>query len=334
MRTTIKHIAEYLNVSTTTVSRALNDKEDISFAMRQKVLEVAKLLDYKPNSIAISLRKKTTHNLIGVILPKIDHYFFSTVLTGITNTDDESDHLVIIGETKHSPEREKEIIDKYSDYYVSGIIMAPTIHRASRANVAVIQRRNTPLVLIDRVYEDFNGSFIHYNDYEGSFQATEHIIKRNRKRIAILKGYEACSISEARLSGFKEALKRHSIDLREELIISCTVDTNKSEGFSAAKKLFELPSPPDGIFAITDRLAAGALEFAIANNIKVPKELSIVGYSNSEISKNVTPKLSTVSQDGYSLGKRARQRLLSLVKNSDNLYQEVFDANLIVRNSS
>lgn len=333
MRTTLKHIAEYLNVSTTTVSRALNDKDDISFDMRQKVLQVAKLLDYKPNSIAISLRKKTTHNLIGVILPKIDHYFFSTVLRGITTTDSADGHLVIIGETNHDPDVEKEIINRYGDYYVSGVIMAPSRNKESRENVRLIQQRRIPLVLIDRIYSDFNGSYIHCDDLTGAYKATKHLLHKNRRRIAILKGLDECSISEARLNGYKKALREAGIPFDSNLVATCTVDTSKGEGFSAARELFQKPNPPEGIFAITDRLAAGALEFAYSNQINVPKELSIVGYSNSEISENVTPKLTTVNQDGYEMGKLARHHLLTTCKQPDHLFQKRFDANLIVRQS-
>lgn len=335
MRTTLKHIAEYLNVSTTTVSRALNDKDDISFEMRQKVLQVAKMLDYKPNTIAISLRKKTTHNLIGVILPKIDHYFFSTVLRGITTNESADGHLVIIGETNHDPIVEKEIINKYGDYYVSGIIMAPTRSKESKGNVKLIQQRNIPLVLIDRIYDDYEGSFIHSDDMTGAYKATKHLLNKPRKRIAILKGHDECSVSEARLKGYKKALKESNIPFDENLVVTCMVDTSKGEGHNAAEGLFQIQAqnPPEGIFAITDRLAAGALEFALSQNIKVPDQLAIVGYSNSEISENVTPKLTTVNQDGYEMGKLARIHLLTSVKQPNHLFQKRFDADLIVRQS-
>jgi len=127
MRTTLKDIAKYLNVSVTTVSRAINDKGDISPQMRQKVLEVAKMLDYKPNSVAISLRKKTANKLIGVIIPTLDHYFFSTILSGITTSDfTDDDYMIMIGESNHDVVKEKELIEKFQDHYVTGIIIVPT----------------------------------------------------------------------------------------------------------------------------------------------------------------------------------------------------------------
>ena len=138
VRTTLKDIANYLNVSTTTVSRALNDKDDISMSMRQRVLEVARLLDYKPNSVAISLRKKTRSNLIGVIIPSVDHHFFSTILHGITTSTLQDDYMIMMGESNHDVVREKEIINRFGDHYVAGVIFVPSRHRRSQENVKLL----------------------------------------------------------------------------------------------------------------------------------------------------------------------------------------------------
>ena len=332
MRTTLKHIAEYLNVSITTVSRALNDKSDISPQMRQKVLEVARMLDYKPNSIAISLRKKTTSNVLGVIIPTVDHYFFSTILRGVTTTGFRDDYMVMIGESNHDVQREKEIINRFNDHYVSGIIYVPSRHSGSKQNVLLLQERKTPFVLIDRTFKNFEGSYIQHDDFEGEYAATKHLIDRGRSKIALLRGDNECSVSEARFQGYRSALKNHNLEFSSNLVISCT-NATKEEGAEATKRLIE-SSEIDGIVCITDQLAAGALEYALSEGIHIPKDLSIVGYSNSEISQNVTPKLTTISQDGYEMGKLAKEALIEICHYPNIVHQKTFAAELIIRDSS
>ena len=333
MRTTIKHIANYLNVSTTTVSRALNDKEDISDQMRQKVLEVAKLLDYKPNSIAISLRKKTTKKLIGVVMPSVNHYFFSTILRGITTSTYGDNYMIIIGESNQDVKREKEIINQFEDHYVAGIIIVPTRNKESKMNVEMIKNRRAPVILIDRTFEEYEGSFIQHNDFQGAYDATTHLIKKGNKAIAIFKGGESCSLSQSRHEGYLTALKDNNLSPAKHLIVSCT-NANKEEGYEATKKLYNHKVKPDAIFCITDQLAAGALMYAQEHDISVPDQLSLVGYSNSEISQSVTPKLTTVSQDGFEMGRLAKEYLIEMCHHPGVIRQKVFTSELIQRGSS
>ncbi len=333
MRTTIKDIAKYLNVSTTTVSRALNDKDDISDIMRQKVLEVSKLLDYKPNSIAISLRKKTTSKLIGVVIPVVNHYFFSTILRGITTTGHGDDYMIMIGESNHSVSSEKEIINRFADHYVAGIILVPTRHKNSKENVERLERRGTPMILIDRTFEDYSGCYIQHDDFQGAYDATDHLIKKGNRKVAMLRGDQNCSVSQSRFEGYVKALKENNIAFDQSLVVSCT-DASKIEGYNAADFLFSQDQKPDAIFSITDQLATGALEYAVEHDISVPSQLSLVGYSNSEISQNVTPKLTTVSQNGFEMGRLAKEYLIEMCHHPNILHQKVFASELLERDSS
>lgn len=333
MRTTLKDIAKYLNVSTTTVSRALNDKDDISYAMRQRVLEVARLLDYKPNSVAISLRKKTTSNLIGVIIPAVNHYFFSTILRGITTTGYRDDYMVMIGESNHSVARENEIINRMGDHYVAGIIFVPSRHKKSNENVKLLERRQTPFILIDRTFDDYDGCYVQHDDFQGAYMATQHLISKGRTKIAMLRGDHECSVSSARYHGYQKALKDAGIPLNKNLVVSCT-NASKIEGYNATKFLFEDGLHPDGIFSITDQQAAGAIAYANEHSILVPKALSVVGYSNSEISQNVTPQLTTIAQDGYEMGRLAKEYLIEMCLHPNVIHRKVFPSQLIIRASS
>ncbi len=334
MRTTLKDIANYLNVSVTTVSRAINDKGDISPAMREKVLQVAKILDYKPNSIAISLRKKTASDLIGVIIPTVNHYFFSTILSGITTSEFErDDYMIMIGESNHDVTREKELINKFQDHYVAGIILVPTRQASSIENVTALQRSSTPFILIDRSFDAYDSSSIQYDDYQGGYLAASHLISKGRKKIALLKGDDDCSISSYRERGYRSALHEANLPVYDHLIRTCT-NASRSEGYQATDELLSHQTPPDGIMTITDQLAAGSLKCAINRNIQVPRDLSIIGYSDSEISKTITPKLSTINQDGYEMGKLAREYIIQMCLHKEVVRQKVFTPELIIREST
>jgi len=333
MRTTIKDIARYLNVSTTTVSRALNDKDDISSSMRQKVLEVAKMMDYKPNTIAISLRKKSTSKLLGVIIPQVDHYFFSTVLRGLTTTGYRDDYMILIGESNHSVSREKEIINSFQDHYAAGVVFIPSRDSGSQQNVDLLIKRATPFILIDRTFKGYNGSFIQHDDFEGAYLATQYLIDKGRKKIGMLRGDSSCSISQVRFEGYLAALKASNIEYDSSLIISCT-QASKIEGFNSLKMFRETEKEIDALFCITDQLAVGAMECAAELGISIPDQLSVIGYSNSDISQNVSPKLTTVAQDGFQMGKLAKEFLIEICIHQNVIHQKTFPAELIIRNST
>jgi len=280
------------------------------------------------------LRKKTASDLIGVIIPTVNHYFFSTILSGITTSEFEGDeHMIMIGESSHDVKREKELISKFQDHYVAGIILIPTRHASSIDNVSILQRGSTPFILIDRTFDAYNSSFIQYDDHQGGYLATSHLISKGRKRIALLKGNEDCSISSYREQGYRSALKEAGIQVHDHLILSC-VNASRSEGFDAARQLLSHRLPPDGIMTITDQLAAGSIKYALSQNLRVPNDLSIVGYSDSEISKTITPNLSTINQDGYEMGKLAREYIIEMCLHKNVVRQKVFSPELIVRQSS
>jgi len=209
-RTTLRDIAKVLNVSVTTVSRALNDREDISPAMKTRVVETARLLEYKPNALARSLRNNTSSKLIGVIIPELDHYFYSTIMKGITMSQ-EDEYCVIIGESNHDPLREVELIDQYIDHFVAGLVVVPSRDTRSFSNVQELKTKGVPFIILDRTFDGYEGSYIRYDDYEGARMATKHLIAQGKKRIGLLQGDKDCSISSNRYKGYIDALKEHDI---------------------------------------------------------------------------------------------------------------------------
>jgi len=331
-RPTLKDIAKALNVSTTTVSRALNNKEDISEEMRDKVREVARMLDYKPNALARSLRQKSSNKVIGAIIPEIDHYFFSTILKGITSNIN-GEYLVMIGESRHNPDTERDIITRFIEHFVGGIILVPTREHASKNNVRFLEETEIPHILLDRTFENYTGNFLRHDSLHGAELAIDHLISNGKKRIAILKGDDICTVSADRLQGYKNSLTAHNIGVDEELILSCP-NASKEEGFTACSQLFSLAQPPDAIFTVTDNLAAGIYHYASMHGLRIPEDIAIVGYSNSDISEILYPKLTTVAQDGFELGRFAKEQMIHIINDPEFTYKNILSSSLIVKQSS
>lgn len=333
-RSTLKDIANYLNVSTTTVSRALNDKEDISAEMRKKVKEVAKFLHYKPNSIAISLRKKSSTNLIGLIIPTVDHYFFSTILKGAISSSHSSQYLTLIGESNHDTRRETEIINQFNDHYVSGIIFIPSRNKASRNNVLLLQDRQMPFVLIDRQFSGFDGSFVFHDGYAGAYKAVSYLIKCGRRRIALLRGDGECSISNERYKGYVDALYHSLLPIDDRYVKHCP-GTTKEEAYLMTKSIFDSEQePPDAIFSITDHMAAGVYAYAYEAGLEIPKDIAVIGFSNAELSTYLLPQLTTVNQDGNLMGITAMDFLTQQINDPSVQQKRIFESDLIIRDST
>lgn len=331
-RTKLKDIAEALNISVTTVSRAINSKSDISDETRKAVLEMAEQLNYRPNALAISLRK-SEFNVIGVILPSVDHYFFGTVLKGIMNKAHQANYLVMIGESMNDLEKEKEILNQFMSHCVTGILISPSVQDKSLDSLSQVRNKRIPFVVVDRPLENEIDSIVKYDDLNGAFLAVDHLISQGYKNIAVLKGRKECIISETRLNGYKKALKLHNIPYDPNLIKSC-IYPSKNDGYQMSKELLLSNNQVDAFFAITDEMAAGVYEAAAEYKIKIPSDLGIVGYSNSEISYHLTPKLTTVEQPGESMGELAFDYLQQIIIGNNRLFKKTFDAQLIIRSSS
>jgi len=332
-RATLKDIAKALNVSTTTVSRALNNKSDISDEMRRRVQQTAELLDYKPNAIARSLKKHSQTLLLGLIIPEVDHYFYSTIIKGINQVPDK-DHLFILGESLQDPKNERRIIEKYIEHYVAGVIFIPSRHVESIENIDYLVSSKIPHILIDRVPEGYAGSYVKDESLKGAEKAVEFLISKGRRRIAMLKGPEDCMVSNQRLKAYKNILDRYGLKFENKLVVSSAI-ARKKDGYEGCKKLFEEnKATPDAIFTVTDDLAAGVYEYAFSHNISIPKDISVIGYSNSEISKVLYPKLTSVGQVGHELGSTAAYNLIQMIQNSDHVYQDILPTSLVIRDSA
>lgn len=310
-RTTLKDIAERLDVSITTVNRALKDHPDISKNLKEKVRFLAEQLHYRPNHFASSLR--TNHSgLIGVLMPKIIHYFSSTVLSGIIKTSNKKAYQVIISETDNNVETEKASLLNMMNSGVDGILIAVSNNTTNEDHFEALQKEKIPLVFFDKVPDHISGPKVLTADKKGAMLATEHLVKQGYRRIAHLKGQLASRNALPRFEGYKAALQKHDVAFDESLIKQCEAATEE-EGVALTLALMKMKQKPDAIFAVNDETAVGALAALRSLKIKVPWQVGVVGFSNTKAGMYVQPALSSVEQFGADIGKVATEILIDLI---------------------
>ena len=334
---TIKDIARELGISPSTVSRALKDHPDISVETKKAVTELAERLNYTPNSIALSLRQQKT-NTIGVIIPEIIHFFFSTVISGIEDIAYDAGYSVIVSQSNESYER--EVIDSKALFNnrVDGMLVSLSRETTKYDHFKSLFDRGVPMVFFDRVTDEINCSKVIVDDYTGSFDATEHLIQQGYKHIAHLSGPASLTITEDRLKGYKDALSKHGITYDESIVMRENASEDEQVAKDLTLKLLSGSNPPDAIFAINDIAALGAMIAAKEKGLKIPEDIGIVGFSNWRFTSLTEPPMSTVNQPGFEIGREAARLLIKQIEAKDGEVVEPetikLQTNLIVRGSS
>ena len=329
---TMKEIAKKLNISITTVSRALNNKSDVGRETRKAVIDLAQELDYTPNKMAASLRKRKS-NMIGLVLPRVEHYFFSTILKGVISSAQKDNFAVILSESSHIPQKESELIGHLIGMNVSGIILAPCRNKIDISYIKSMEKNNIPMVLIDRTPKNYQGHFVKMNDFHGAEIAVKHLIQQGYKKIAHIRGHEYSSIAEDRYQGYCHALKLNNMEYSPTLVKTCEF-VNEEEGYYFTKELLLSDDKPDAIFTVTDEVAVGVYKAIKELGLNIPVNIGVMGYSNSMISNFICPKLSTIDQPGILMGETAYEFLRSALNDEDKIRQKVFEAKLLIRESS
>lgn len=335
---TIKDIARELGISPSTVSRALKDHPDISPETKRLVNELAEKLNYQPNIVALSLRQSKT-NTIGVIIPEIVHFFFSTVISGIEDVAYSAGYNVILAQSNESQSREITDIKALFNSRVDGMLMSVSRETSNFDHIESILAKGVPIVFFDRVYKTEQASKIIVDDFTGAKEATLHLIDQGCKRIAHLEGPPNLDISKQRLEGYMEALKEHNIPFNKELVAICPSGTIE-EGRAATEKLLTLKNRPDAIFATNDPAAMGAMQAIKEKGLKIPKDVALVGFSNWIFSSLLDPPLSSVDQPGFEMGQEAAKLLIRQIEKRDKDDSDfvpetkILKTRLIIRESS
>ncbi len=331
---TLKELAKNLNISISTVSRALNDHPDISQSTKEKVKKLANEHNYVPNLFASGFRSHRTH-ILGVIVPNISHYFTTTVLKGILEEGENLGYRVIISESKNDDKKQSEMLQTMMQFGVDGVLLA--LSRKTKSVDDILQTVNRiPLVMFDKVSGKIPCTQVVINEEEAAYNAVEHLINTGKRRIAIIKETEGSFNSEKRFEGYLRALKEHNLPIDEKIILS-TEDISLTKGRMMANILLSLKKRPDAIFAITDSAAIGAIKALNKFKVSIPDEIAVVGFSNSASSTIISPSLSTVDQPGNKIGRTAVKYLIDEIENpKEDLITKTIEikTNLIVRDSS
>ncbi|KUG07452.1 LacI family DNA-binding transcriptional regulator [Solirubrum puertoriconensis] len=308
---TIKDIARALNLSTSTVSRALRGSYEINPETKRLVMEYAEKLNYRPNPIALSL-KGSSSRAIGVIVPQIANYFFSQAINGIEAIAYNRGYHVIIFQTHESYEREVANVQQAMARKVDGLLISLSSETSDVNHLQDLLQRNLPLVQFDRVSEELNTTKVVADNYAGAFAATEHLIKSGRRRIAHLTIPRWMSITQERLAGYRAALEQYGIPFDENLVRYGTFGPDEALGM--VDELLAQSPRPDAIFTASDRLALGALAALRQRHISIPDEMSIIGFTNLNVADLLSPSLSTVVQPAQEIGQAAAERLIELIE--------------------
>lgn len=315
---TLKDIAEQLNISVTTVSKALKDYPDVSKKTKLRVKELAKTLNYRPNAFAVHLRTKESKT-IGLVIPVIVHHFFSNVIRGIISQAEKKGYLVIILQSNESYELEKKQIDLLLSQRVDGILISLANGTANFNHLNDIIDQGKPLVMFDKIAKIINCSKVIIDDRKAAYTATQHLIDIGCKRIAHFRGALLPQNSIDRFLGYKKALSDNNIPYDPSLVYICECgDMSFEEGKKNIIQLLEDHDDVDGIFINTDLVAIGAMTELNARGIKIPDDISIVGFSNWFMSSVISPTLTTIDQPGFKMGKTAFKQLYKEIKKLRN----------------
>jgi LacI family transcriptional regulator len=334
---TLKQIAEKLGISITTVSKALKDYPDVSPKTKKAVLDLAEELNFTPNSYAVYLRTNESKT-IGLIIPEVVHHFFSGVINGIIDEAEKNGYLVIILQSGESIALEKKQVDLLINKRVDGIIISLSNESNNDAHLKEILRRDIPLVQFDKISKLIPSSKIIIDDQKAAFNAVEHLIKKGCKKIAHIRGPLNPQNSIDRFLGYKKALEKNNILFDPKLVYACH-NVTFDEGRVFAEQIIKEHPDVDGMFVITDLVAVGVLSYFNENNISVPSQIKVIGFSNWFMSQVITPKLSTVDQPSYEMGVQAFRVLfdeLQMRKEGKVVSPRIveLDTNIIERESS
>lgn len=330
---TVKDIARELNTSVSTVSRALRNHKDISPEMKKKVLDLVQKLNYQPNSAAQSLRTNRTQTL-GVVVPEIVMHFFSNTLSGIQEYAAEHNYSIVVGQSMESFQTEETSIQKLLSNRVDGLLLSLSSATVNVDHLLPLIEKKIPIVLFDRVWDDLNVSKVVVDDRNASYGATEFLIKTGCKRIAYIGGPDSLYVSKEREIGYLNALEKNQLPFSPELIVRCQ-DLNKAP-MEALTQLLSLEEKPDALFCMNDPIAIHALQLLKERNIKIPDEISVIGFTNEPVSNFIEPSLTTVSQPSHEMGKEAAALLIAQIEKpkSAKPVTKVLETKLIVRNST
>lgn len=334
---TIKDIAKALGISTSTVSRALRDSYEISPETKQLVLDCAEKLNYRPNPIALSLKEKRSRS-IGVVVCEIANNFFSQIINGIESISYDRGYNVIISQSHESYEREVMDLRYLASRSVDGLLISVSTETNDISHLKALHEKGLPIVFFDRITEEINTHSVIVDNFKGAYEATEHLVHNGYKQIAAIANSEFLSITTERLAGHREALLANGLQPDDSYVKHCFYGGMIfSEIEEAVNRLFTLKQKPDAIVTMSDKLTSGCLKTLKRRGLRVPDDIALVGFSNSDIAELISPPLTVVRQPAYEIGRDATELLLQLIESKRPVKQfekRILTPELQIRESS
>ncbi|RAW01905.1 LacI family DNA-binding transcriptional regulator [Pseudochryseolinea flava] len=330
---TIRDLALKLNISISTVSRALRNAPDVNPETKKAVRELAKKLNYEPNRVAQSLRIKKT-NTIGVVVPEIAMHFFSSAIGAIQEYTAKHQYSIMICQSMETLRMEKSNIHMLVSNRVDGLLISLSTQTKNVDHLQQLIEKKIPIVLFDRIDNSLDVSKVVVDDRAGAFKAVEHLIHTGCTKIAYVGGPDNLYVSNERMNGYMDALRKHNLPIDESLILHCK-DLRADVG-EATRSLLDRKDRPDAIFAMNDPIAIAVLQVLRQAHVAVPDEISLVGFTDEPVSQFMHPALTTVAQPSYTIGQEAAKLLMQQINNKEGFVPvtKVLHTELIVREST
>lgn len=333
-KTTIHDISKALKINSSTVSRALSNSPRVKQKTKDLVNQKAKELGYQKNALASNLRTNKT-NTIGVVVPRISRKFFSTLISGIEQKAYEEGYSIIICQSLDKIEREQKIIDTLISNQVDGLLISTSMETTNYDHLQKFINTNKPLVFFDRPCISIPNTInVTINNEEASYKAVQHLIKTGCKHICLLVGSLDIDLYKQRKKGYIKALKEHNLEINPNYILES--ELSKEDGVKAAQKIINMPEI-DAVYSVNDTAAISAMQYLKQQNIKIPKDISFIGFNNDPISEIIEPSLSSTEQPDYEMGILSAKILIQSIKDKNFVPDKkniTLEQKLILRNST
>lgn len=336
-RATLKVIAKELDVSVSTVSKALRDSKEIGKETKEKVKAFAKLYNYRPNNIALSLKNKKTKTL-GVIIPEIVHHFFTTVIFGIEEYANTKGYNVIVGLSNESFSKEVLNLDTLANGSIDGFIMSiakETLSKKDYHHLVETIDQGIPIVMFDRIIEEIECDKVIVDDTSSAEMAVQKLIDNNCKKIGLITTQDYVSVGKLRTKGYKNTLLKNNIDIDESKICRLEDKSTSVDNFSDLEnqidQFIRQNEDLDGLFAVNEIYAVTAMKAVRKQGKKIPRDIQIIGFTDGVLSQHAFPPLTTVDQNGFEIGRISAKLLIERLEN-EQTEDEVFQTTVVKTN--
>lgn len=331
---TIYDLARQLKISVATISRALKDDPVVSKKTKKRIVDLAEEMGYRSNHFARNLRSQRTH-MIGVIIPRVNSYFMSTVIAGIEKVTNEAGYHLIISQSSESVKKEMENVKTMFNNRVDGLLVSLAYDTADVTHFELFSRRHIPFIFFDRVTDDNRWTNILIDNRKAGYEVTTHLIAQGCRRIVHITAESAQKVYKDRLAGYRQALEEHNLPFRKEYVISGNL--TPEAGAEAAARIQSMKQRPDGVFVANDNCAVACLLALKQEGVRIPADIAFAGFNNDPVSTVVEPNLTTVNYPGYEMGVIAARNLiqhLNGLSSIDATNTILLKSDLVIRASS